>query len=61
MSDSIFHSAESNQGDLVFYHRSPSGVRHHALTIEDIQQPYFIMTYWLMVCDVQGVAKCAIL
>ena len=53
MRDNIFRSAESNQGDQAICHRSLSGVRHHTLTIEVIQQPNFIMTYWLMVCDVR--------
>ena len=46
MRDNIFHSAESNQGDLAICYRFPSGVRRHALTIELIQQPNFIMTFW---------------
>ena len=51
MRDNTFRSAESNQGDQAFCHRSPSGVRRHALyiTIEFFQLPNFIMTYWLHV------------
>lgn len=61
MRDKIFHSAESNQGDLAFCYRSPSGVHCHTLTIEVIQKQKFHHDLLVSGLWCQGVAIYAIL